>query len=156
MLNESGKVQSLFRKGLLQSVDKLSPEYLLKHFQGQKDCGRATYPVCAAGRQASRWNDTMDVRMKQEILAPGMQDREESDLGAKMFGIGGHLHKRLRNGAEQQVVEFDGILTDQRVEQVGQRKYDVKVASRQQFVLPSSDPSLTGLSLALGTMAVTA
>src|SRR5213592_3416290 len=57
--------------------------------------------------------------------------------------------------AEQQVVEFDGILTDQRVEQVGQRKYDVKVASRQQFVLPSSDPSLTGLSLALGTMAVT-
>src|SRR5437773_12573473 len=85
--------------------------------------------MCAAGRQASRWNDTMDVRMKQEILAPGMQDREESDLGAKMFGIGGHLHKRLRNGAEQQVVEFDGILTDQRVEQVGQRKYDVKVAT---------------------------
>src|SRR5436190_14834964 len=97
----------------------------------------------------------MDVRMKQEILAPGMQDREESVLGAKMFGLGGHLHKRLRNGAEQQVVVFDGILTDQRVEQVGQRKYDVKVASRQQFVLPSSDPSLTGLSLALGTMAVT-
>ena len=58
----------------------------------------------------------MDVRMKQEILAPGMQDREESDLGAKVFGIGGYLHKRLGNGAEQQVVEFGGVLPNQCVE----------------------------------------
>src|SRR5882762_3455288 len=110
MLDKARKVQTFFIKGLLQSVDEFSAEYLLEHFQGQEECGRATYPACAAGRQASRWNDTMDMRMKQEILAPGMQDREESDLGSKMFGIGGHLHKRLRHGAEQQVVEFDGVL----------------------------------------------
>src|SRR2546425_3109398 len=116
MLNEAGKAQAVFSKGLLQSVDELSAENLLKHLQGEEECGRATYPVCATGRQASRWNDTMEVRMKQEILAPRVQDREESDLGAKMFGIGGHLHKRLRHGAEQQVVEFDGVLPDQCVE----------------------------------------
>ena len=130
MLDKARKVQTFFIKGLLQSVDEFSAEYLLEHFQGQEECGRATYPACAAGRQASRWNDTMDMRMKQEILAPGMQDREESDLGSKMFGIGGHLHKRLRHGAEQQVVEFNGVLPDHCVEQVGQRKDDVKVAGR--------------------------
>ena len=98
----------------------------------------------------------MDVRMKQEILAPRMQDREESDFGPQMFGIGGHFHQRVGNSAEQQVVEFDRILADECVELVGQREYDVKVTGRQQFFLPGIDPSLTGLSLALGTMAVTA
>ena len=97
----------------------------------------------------------MDVGMKQEILAPGVQDGEESDLGSKMLGIGGHLGKRLGNGAEQQVVEFDRILPDECVEFMGQCEYGVKVAGRQQFLLPSSDPSLTGLSLTLGTMTIT-
>ena len=59
-----------------------------------------------------------------------MQEREESDLGSKMFGIGGDFHQRLRNGAEQQVVEFDGILPDQRVKLMGQREHDVKVAGK--------------------------
>jgi len=81
--------------------------------------------------------------MKQEILAPGVEDGEESDLGSKMFGIGGHLGKRLGNSAEQQVVEFNGILPDECVEFMGQREYDVKVAGRQQFLLSSIDPSLT-------------
>jgi|SRR5207244_9792694 len=75
MLDKARKVQTFFIKGLLQSVDEFSAEYLLEHFQGQEECGRATYPACAAGRQTSRWDDTMDMRMKQEILAPSMQDR---------------------------------------------------------------------------------
>jgi hypothetical protein len=98
----------------------------------------------------------MDVGMKQEILAPGVQDGEESDLGSKMFGIGGHLGQCLGNSAEQQVIEFNGVLPDERVEFMGQREYDVKVAGRQQFLLSRSDPSLTRLSLTLGTMTVTA
>src|SRR5438046_9705031 len=72
----------------------------------------------------------MDVRMKQDILTPRVQEREESGLGSKMFGIGGDFHQRLRNGAEQQVVEFDGILPDQRVKLIGQRGHDVKVAGK--------------------------
>src|SRR5215467_13297348 len=96
----------------------------------------------SARSQSSGGNDTMDVRVKQQILAPGVQDREESDLRSQMFGIGSDLDQRLRNGAEQQVVEFDGILPNQRVEQMRQREHDVKVASRQQFFLPSLNPSL--------------
>ena len=39
---------------------------------------------------------------------------------------------------------------------MGQREYDVKVTARQQFLLSSSDPSLTRLSLTLGAMTVAA
>src|SRR5215831_952360 len=38
---------------------------------------------------------------------------------------------------------------------MGQRKHGVKVAGRQKLILPSLDPSLAGLRLALGAMAVT-
>ena len=72
----------------------------------------------------------MDVRMKQEILAPRVQDGEESDLGSKMLGIGGDLRQRPRHGPEQQVIEFGRILPDQRVEQMGQCEHDVKVAGK--------------------------
>src|SRR4051812_22833289 len=112
--------------------------------------------MSAAGRQASSWNDTMDVRVKQEILAPRVQDRKESDLRSKMCGVGGDFHQGFRHRAEQEVVELDGILPDQRVEQMGQREHHMKVTGRQEFLLPSLDPSLTRLGLALGTMAVTA
>jgi hypothetical protein len=36
-----------------------------------------------------------------------------------------------------------------------QREHNVKVAGRQKLILPSLDPSLTGLGLALGAMAIT-
>jgi hypothetical protein len=36
-----------------------------------------------------------------------------------------------------------------------QREHGVKIAGSQQFILSSLDPSLTGLGLALGAMAVT-
>src|SRR5215471_5448417 len=36
-----------------------------------------------------------------------------------------------------------------------QREHGVKVRDRQKFILPSFDPSLTGLRLALGAMTVT-
>ena len=98
----------------------------------------------------------MDVGVKQQILAPGVEDRKESDLRSKMFGIGGDLRQSLSNRSEQQVVEFFRILPDQRVEQMGQREHDVEVTGGQQFLLPSFDPSLTRLRLALGAVAVPA
>jgi hypothetical protein len=35
----------------------------------------------------------MNVRMRLQGLSPGMQDAEETDLRAEMFGIGGHFQQ---------------------------------------------------------------
>jgi hypothetical protein len=32
----------------------------------------------------------MEMRMKEQILPPGVQHREKTDLRAEMFGIGGN------------------------------------------------------------------
>ncbi len=43
--------------------------------------------------------------MVQQLLIPGMEHGEKSELGAQMAGIGGNGEQRFRNGLEQDVVD---------------------------------------------------
>jgi hypothetical protein len=65
--------------------------------------------------------------MVQQVLAPGVQHREETDLGTEMPWIGGDLQQRLGNGAEQQAVEQPLILPGQRRELFGHSEDHVAV-----------------------------
>ena len=47
----------------------------------------------------------MDVGMSDERLPPRVQDAEEADRRAEVFGVGGDLEQRGRAGVEQQVIE---------------------------------------------------
>src|SRR5271166_3279552 len=46
-------------------------------------------------RQTAGRDRAMDVRVVEQILSAGMQNAEESDLGAQMLGIGRHLDQSL-------------------------------------------------------------
>ena len=48
-------------------------------------------PALMIWRQAAGGNDAMDMIMGQQVLTPGVQDGEESDLCAQPFGIGSRL-----------------------------------------------------------------
>ena len=62
-------------------------------------------PPGVIGREAAGRNDTMDMGMKVEFLAPGMQHAEETNLGTKMPRIASHFEKSFGTGAEQETVE---------------------------------------------------
>lgn len=47
----------------------------------------------------------MDMRIKDEILSPGVQNGEESDVGAEVFGVAGNRLERAGAGPEQQFVD---------------------------------------------------
>jgi hypothetical protein len=51
-----------------------------------------------------------------------VQDAEEADRRAEVFGVGGDLEERRGTGAEQEVVEPRGIASAQRVERVRERE----------------------------------
>ena len=53
------------------------------------------------GRQAAGGHDAMNVRMMLQFLIPGVEDAEETDLGAQMFRVGGNFDQRLGAAAEQ-------------------------------------------------------
>ena len=113
-------------------------------------------PAGVVRRDAAAWNNTVDVWMKQQVLPPRVQDAKETNLCAKMFRVSSDLEKRLRHRAKQEVIEFDLILQDQRVQFMRQSEHDMKISRRQQFLLSGSDPTLTRLRLTFWTVAITA
>ena len=94
--------------------------------------------------------------MKQQVLAPGMQYREEADVGSKMFGVAGDGEQGLGAGVEEYVVNDLLILEGKFGDAWWQSKYDVIVSGGQQFGLAPRKPLLAGQGLALGAVAVAA
>jgi hypothetical protein len=62
-------------------------------------------PVLVIGRKTTGWNHAMDMRMDLQILSPSVQNAEEPDLRAQMFGIGCNLQQCRGAGAEQKVID---------------------------------------------------
>jgi hypothetical protein len=101
-------------------------------------------------------HDDVQVGMKQQILPPGVQDGEEAELCAEMFGIGAKGEQGFRGGAEQNTVKNVLIVEGEFGDLFGQREDDVKVFDRQQFGLPAFKPLGARPTLALGAMAISA
>src|SRR5664279_4690164 len=92
------------------------------------------------------------MRVMLEILAPGVEHTQETDLGAKMLRIGGNLQQGCGAGAEQEVVDDLLVLQGQPGQLVGDGKDDMYVVDRQQFLAASGEPLVASVGLALGTV----
>ena len=91
-----------------------------------------------------------------QVLTPGVQHRDQADLGAEMFGIGGDRAQRLGRGLEQDRVDHRLVLEGDRGDLRRQREDDVEIGNRQQLGLPRGEPLAAGLPLALRAMPVAA
>src|SRR5580658_2198199 len=109
-------------------------------------------PAPVIGGEPAGWDHAMDMGMNPEILSPGMQDAEESDLGAEMFGIGSDLQQSRGAGAEQKVIDDLLVLQRQPREFVRDRKNNMHVLHGQQFFAAFGNPLVASIGLALGTM----
>jgi hypothetical protein len=84
-----------------------------------------------------------------------MEHRKKADLGSKMLGVEGNLHKRFGAGPEQQVVEELLVLQQEWRELVRQGKNYVEVADGEQFFLASSrEPAPPSRDLTLGAVPI--
>ena len=117
---------------------------------------RDACPTPAVGTQTAARDHTMQMRVMQQILAPGMQDGDEADLGAQVLRVGGDGAQGLGGGMEQDVVDDRLVLVRDRSDLLRHREDDVKVFDRQQFGLPVFQPLSARQRLALWTMAVAA
>ena len=52
----------------------------------------------------------MQMRMKLQILAPGMQDRDEADLRPQMLWIAGDILQGLLGGGKQNAINHRRVL----------------------------------------------
>lgn len=148
----SGERQLSGMESALQAFGKLSAKHLAKHLDRQKESVARVNPVLVIGRKTASRNHAMDVWMDLQILTPGVQNAEESDLSTQVFGIGRNLQQRRGAGAEQKVIDYFLVLQSQPGEFVGDGKNHMHVFNGQQFFFAIGEPSVAGIGLALRTM----
>ena len=83
-----------------------------------------------------------------------MQDAEEPNLGAEMFGIGGDLEQSLGAGAKQKAIDFTLVLQRQRSQLMRQCEDNMDVRHGQKVPAARIEPAVAGVGLALRTMPV--
>src|SRR5712692_1131301 len=98
----------------------------------------------------------MHMRMESEFLIPVMENAEEADLGAEVFGIAGDFKKRLRTGAKQEIVDDLLVLQGQWCQLTRKREDHMHVACRKKFSPTCGDPPFPGRGLTFRTVPVTA
>ena len=71
--------------------------------------------------------------VQSQILPPGMEHGEETNLGAQMFGIGGDGLQGLGRRTEENAVDRRLVLMSDGGNLFGQRQNDVKILRREKF-----------------------
>ena len=84
--------------------------------------------------------------------SPCVQDTEETDLGAEMFGIDGDFAQRCGTGLKQKVVNDFLVVERQPGEAVRDGEDNMHVLHRQQFLTARGEPLVARVGLALRTM----
>ena len=98
------EVQLAAGVGLLQSFQEQTAEQAAEHFHGQKESGTAGFPG-SLRRQSAAGYHTVQMRMQQKVLSPGVQHGEEADDRTQVLGVSGDGEQGLRHGAEQDGVD---------------------------------------------------
>lgn len=96
------------------------------------------------------------MNMVIQFLVPGMEDLDDSGLGAKIFLICAQFHKCFCAALMEQAVKEPLIATNQRIEFVGKSKHYMEVRGIYDFRLAFIDPDFFKDSMAAGAVPVPA
>jgi hypothetical protein len=96
------------------------------------------------------------MRMQVQILTPGVEHGEESDVSAQEPGIGGGFEQCARRRPEQNRVNLFTVLKRQAADLLRQREDHVEIGNGQKLGFSLREPPGARRSLALGTMPVAA
>ena len=98
------KRQFFAGKRPLQPRHELATKHAAEHAHRQEEVRLTRNPARAIRRDAAGWNHAVHVRVMQQILAPGVQHRQKTNLRSQMPRIGRDLQQCSRSGLQQQTV----------------------------------------------------
>ena len=75
----------------------------------------------------------MNMRMMEQVLAPGMKNAEKANLRSQVFRIGRNLQEGRGTGSKQKCVKQRLIMKRQRTECMGNRENQMHVRNGQEF-----------------------
>jgi hypothetical protein len=142
---------------LLESFDEFATKNFAEYVFGKEEAGASRmYPARVVAGETAGGHDAMDMWMVLQLLIPGVEDAEETDLGPEAFGIRSDLGQCLGAGAEEQAVDDFFVLQCQGCQLMRKREDNMSVSRRQQFGTARFEPAVARLALALRAVPVTA
>jgi hypothetical protein len=104
MTEAVGEYQIIRLEASFEKVQELASEQRRHHADGKKKSSPACSPG-AIGGESAPGNDTMDVGMIHEVLAPSMEDTDHSYRCTEMFLVLCEFRECLGGGAKKQIVQ---------------------------------------------------
>ena len=111
-------------------------------------------PTACRRVETARGHDAVHVRMRQQRLAPRVEDAEKAECGAEVLRRPGDLEERRCARVEEQVVDHAFVLQGQPGEGVRQGEDDVGVPDRQQLAFALGEPLVARVRQALGAVPI--
>jgi hypothetical protein len=133
-----------------------APEATREDTNGQAEVGTTWHPPCPLRRYPSGGQDTMEMGMVLQLLAPGVEHSEAPELRAEMFRVLGDIVEALCNRVKEQAIELAGVRQRQGPQGVRQGKDDMDVGRVEHLALPGGEPRGLGRPRAFGATAVPA
>jgi len=87
-------------KGRLESGDELAAKHTSEYLDGEEEVRTGSKPTGVIERESTGGNNAVDMRMKLELLVPGVEHAEEADLGSEMSGVASDLEKSFCTGTK--------------------------------------------------------
>jgi len=136
-------------EGLSQQFQESPAEEARQHPYGQKEPRPTGHPAPPIGGESAAGHHAVQMRVVDQILSPGVQDREEADLGAQVLRVCADGAQCVSRGGEQQIINHRLVLVRNGRDLLGQREDDVEVLAVQELRLATLDPLCPSERLAL-------
>ena len=121
---------------LRQAREVQSPKAPREDADGQEEVRSTRHPLGPIGGQAPGGQDTMEMRVMVQLLAPGVEHGEAADLGPEMLGVPGDVLERLGDRAKEQPIEQARVLQRQGPQVVRQGKDHMDVGRVEHLAAP--------------------
>ncbi len=117
----------------LKAIAELGPEHQGEGCDREEITRRDPSPALAVAGEAAAGDDAVQMIVRAQALAPGVQHGGDANLSAEALVAKGQ--QRGAGRGEEQVVERPAVLGDEGIEGMGQGKDDVEIGRRQQIGL---------------------
>ncbi len=95
------ELELALKQELLERSGKLAAKDATQDPDGQQETWRSCTPSRAIDRKTSSRNDAVDMRMMLQVLSPGVQDAEQTDVSSKVLRVASHFEQRCATGAKE-------------------------------------------------------
>lgn len=140
--------------GTIQCIEKFSTKESAEDFDRQQVTRVSIYPFRSIRGQSAAGDNAVKVRMKEQILSPGVQHRSDADSRAETFFVFREFKQCCGSGIEQDFENRFFVSECEWIQIVGDRKYDMEMRCGKYAFQSFGKPFGPLRSLTFGTVPV--